>query len=73
MNGAPQGAGHVDALPSGLLANLSVQTLFDTSPEGIWIHQDGIVVYSNQSMARMLGYDNPRDIVGKEILSFTPE
>lgn len=56
-----------------LLSNLAVKTLFDTSPEGIWVHQNGIIAYANESMARMLGFDHPRGIIGKKILDFTPE
>lgn len=42
--------------------------LVESSFDGIAIHQDGIVVYANRTAARLLGYDDPGMIVGRNVL-----
>jgi PAS domain S-box-containing protein/putative nucleotidyltransferase with HDIG domain len=44
--------------------------------EGIMIHEDGIIHDANLAFARLVGYQNSDDLVGKnglEIIPFTPE
>jgi len=40
------------------------RTLVESSFDGIAIHQDGKIVYVNQTAARLLGYDDPGQIIG---------
>ncbi|NOX60918.1 MAG: PAS domain S-box protein [Chloroflexi bacterium] len=44
--------------------------LFETSPEGIAIHRNGRVVALNAAAARMVGVENPSDLVGRPIGEF---
>jgi PAS domain S-box-containing protein/putative nucleotidyltransferase with HDIG domain len=44
--------------------------LLVTMPDGILIHKDLIIQYSNQAAALLLGFDRIDDIIGKSILSF---
>jgi PAS domain S-box-containing protein len=44
------------------------RTLIDTSFDGIAIHQDGTLVFVNQTGARLLGADDPAHLVGKRAL-----
>jgi PAS domain S-box-containing protein len=41
--------------------------LFETSVQGIVIHENSIIRYCNPSLARLFGYDAPADLVGKEL------
>lgn len=42
--------------------------LFELSPDGIAVHQDGRVVLVNPAGLRMLGYERPEELVGKPVL-----
>ncbi len=46
--------------------------IFDESLTGIFIHQDGKLVYVNPGLARMLGYDpgRPEEYLGKPFLGY---
>jgi PAS domain S-box-containing protein len=44
--------------------------LLDSSPEGVAVHQDGMVVLMNPAGARMLGYDTPDATVGMSVVDF---
>jgi PAS domain S-box-containing protein len=41
--------------------------LIEHSLQGIVIHQDGIIRFGNQPLARMFGYDSPAQLIGKEL------
>ena len=41
------------------------RTLVESSFDGIAIHQNGILVYVNQTAARLLGSENPGDFIGR--------
>lgn len=43
------------------------RTLVDTNQDGVFMSQNGTLVYANQTLAKLLGYD-PEDIVGKPVL-----
>ncbi len=44
------------------------RSLVNTSFDGIAIHQGGILVYLNQTGARILGYDDPAALIGRPAL-----
>jgi PAS domain S-box-containing protein len=45
------------------------RALAEGSIQGMYIHQDTRIVFANRSMARILGYDGPEDLVGQHYLS----
>ncbi|MCO8126302.1 EAL domain-containing protein [Acidimicrobiia bacterium EGI L10123] len=45
----------------------------DTSPQATAIHQDGVIVYANAAAARLLGADDPEDLVDRPVGDFVPE
>ena len=44
--------------------------LVESSPDGIIIHQDGIVIFANKASAVLLNADKPEMLVGKPVMSF---
>lgn len=44
--------------------------LIDLLPDGVAVHQDGIVRMANQAGARLLGYDSPEEVIGRPFLEF---
>ena len=44
--------------------------LIELSPDAIAIHSEGRLVFCNQAGVRMLGYDDPDDVLGRPILDF---
>jgi PAS domain S-box-containing protein len=44
--------------------------LFDLSPDGIAVHQDGRLVTANPAAARMIGFQTPAEAIGRPILDF---
>jgi diguanylate cyclase (GGDEF)-like protein/PAS domain S-box-containing protein len=46
------------------------RTLLAVSPDGIWIHNNARIAYVNDALVRMLGYENPQELVGREIYEF---
>lgn len=47
-----------------------LQLLVEHSPDGIVVHQDGVVVYANAAAARMAGLDDPAQSLGQPMTSF---
>ncbi len=47
----------------------SYRRLVELSPDGIFVHQGGIVSYVNPALARLLKAD-PADLIGRAVLSF---
>ena len=47
-----------------------LQLLVEHSPDGIIVHQDGLVVYTNPAALRMVGLSSPAEGLGKPITSF---
>ena len=48
------------------------RSLLMASPDGVWIHRDGIVQYINDALVTMLGYESAEEIVGREIYAMLP-
>lgn len=44
--------------------------LVESSPDGIVIHAEGKIIYSNRAAAALLGADDPQELVGRPVLSF---
>ncbi|HTW92397.1 MAG TPA: PAS domain S-box protein [bacterium] len=44
--------------------------LVELSPDGVAVHQDGQVVLANPAGARILGYERPDQMIGREVLDF---
>ncbi len=44
--------------------------LFELSPDSIYVHTDGIIVFANPAAAKLLGVSSPDELVGKPILDF---
>jgi PAS domain S-box-containing protein len=41
--------------------------LLTVSSDGIWIHRAGEIQWVNDALVKMLGYDNPGELIGKQI------
>ena len=46
------------------------RNLVESSPDGIAVYQDGVVVLANRATAKLLGYDCAADLVGRQASSF---
>jgi two-component system cell cycle sensor histidine kinase/response regulator CckA len=44
--------------------------LIELMPDGVAVHQDGVVRMANLSGARMLGYDSVEEVVGRPMIEF---
>jgi diguanylate cyclase (GGDEF)-like protein/PAS domain S-box-containing protein len=47
-----------------------LRLLVEHSPDGIIVHQDGLVVYTNPAAVRMVGLPSPAEALGKAITAF---
>ncbi len=47
--------------------------LAELSPDGILVHTDEIIVFANDSMARLLGADSPGQLIGKNSTELVPQ
>ncbi len=47
-----------------------LQLLVEYSPDGIVVHQEGLVVYGNPAALRMVGLHSPTEALGRPIASF---
>jgi two-component system, OmpR family, sensor histidine kinase VicK len=47
--------------------------LFENSVNSILVHENGKILYSNESAAKLLGYDNPLDLYGIELFKHYSE
>lgn len=48
--------------------SMQYQALFEASPLGIGVIQDGKVVMINRQGARLLGYDSPEEVIGMSVV-----
>lgn len=48
----------------------ALHAIIEHAPAGIVVHQDGKVVYANQLLLEMLGYDVLDEVVGRPVLAF---
>lgn len=44
------------------------QSLVDLSPDLIMVHADGIILFMNHVGARLLGYRDPEDVIGRPVM-----
>ncbi|MEO0085068.1 MAG: PAS domain S-box protein [candidate division WOR-3 bacterium] len=49
-------------------SDAAYRSLFELNPDGVAVHQDGRVVMVNERGARLLGYENPAELVGMPIV-----
>jgi len=42
--------------------------LVEHSPDAIYVHKDGKVIFANEATVRILGYANNEDVIGKEVI-----
>ncbi|MGI9166403.1 MAG: PAS domain S-box protein, partial [Pyrinomonadaceae bacterium] len=46
--------------------------IFEASRDGILVEDDGVIVYVNKSYVRMLGYDAPKELLGRHVSEILP-
>ena len=46
------------------------RSLVEMSPEAVFVHMEGKVVYINQEGAKILGASSPEDLIGKSVIDF---
>jgi two-component system, NtrC family, sensor kinase len=46
-------------------SSASFRAIIEQSPDGIFVHREGRVVYVNPARVRMMGYERPEDILGR--------
>lgn len=46
--------------------------LVDNSPEGVLVHERGVIVFANASMARLVGEPEPARLVGRTLITLAP-
>ncbi len=46
------------------------RSLVELLPEGVWVQREGIILYANPAMLRLLGANSPQDLVGRSIYEF---
>ncbi len=46
------------------------RSLVELSPDGIVIHQGGVLVFANQRAAQVMGFASPDEMIGKPVMSF---
>lgn len=44
------------------------RSLVELSPDAVFVHQEGIIKYSNESGANIFGADSPEELIGKSVL-----
>ncbi len=49
-----------------------LRAIFDASRDGLVVEDDGVIVYINQSYTQLLGYDEPEELIGKNISELLP-
>lgn len=49
------------------------RALADSIAVGIFIHQNGVLRYIGREGARLMGYDNPDEMIGRPLMDFIPE
>jgi len=46
------------------------RTLVENSPDAIYVHRDGKVLYANPASARLIGASHPQQLLGKSVIDF---
>lgn len=49
-----------------------LRTILEASRDGILVEDNGVIVYVNKSYTRMLGYDAPKELLGKHVSEILP-
>lgn len=49
-----------------------LRAIFDASRDGLVVEDDGVIVYINKSYTHLLGYDEPEELIGKNIADQLP-
>jgi PAS domain S-box-containing protein len=47
--------------------------LFENSSNAIIVHENGVIIYANESSAKLLGYENPIELNGKDFYKHYPQ
>ncbi len=47
--------------------------MVETSPDGIWVHRDGLTLYVNPAVVRILGARHAGELLGRSIYDFVSE
>ncbi|SEM20558.1 PAS domain S-box-containing protein [Syntrophus gentianae] len=47
-----------------------IRSLSELAVEGIVIHREGVILEANATLARLLGYESPEAVAGRNVLSF---
>ena len=53
-----------DGEPAHLLVTRDISEKIDASPDAIRVHVDGVIVFANAAAAKLLGAENPDDLIG---------
>jgi PAS domain S-box-containing protein len=61
-----------DGLVAAQAASLEVRRIFDGLPDLVVIHRDGVILWTNAMCQSSLGYDSPRELVGRPLLELVP-
>jgi PAS domain S-box-containing protein len=51
-------------------SEVKYRSLFESSPVGIAVHQQGRVVFANPTAVKMFGYHSQQEFIGKKVLDF---
>ena len=66
-------AGVVHDVTALRLEQDKIRQIFDAPTDGVFFIREGRIIESNRAIASMLGYDGPKDLVGKHVLDISPE
>ncbi|EHI98142.1 multi-sensor signal transduction histidine kinase [Clostridium sp. DL-VIII] len=47
--------------------------IFENSLSALIVHENGVIIYANESAAKLLGYKNPIDLNGRNFYDYYPE
>src|SRR5579883_2594526 len=48
----------------------TLSALLDYSPQPVWVHQDGVLVYVNRALIALLGGQDEKDLLGRHHSEF---
>lgn len=48
------------------------RNLFENSPYSIIVHIDNRIIFANLASANLIGFSNPKELIGKNIMDFVP-
>jgi PAS domain S-box-containing protein len=62
---------HVEDITSRRATETRLETMFANVPVGVVIAENGVIHETNATFVRMLGYDDPRELVGRTFLELS--